>query len=390
LQRVVHRKIAIVPHGRRWRFQIRLDGIVRTVSRPTLEEARRALDVLLDRRNVERESRSGSGTAMPLATLCTDWLGRQKHLAPATRKNYEIHLRVHITPKIGSVDASLVRPLDLEDFYRSLNYAAAQKSHMVLRGTFEWAIRNEKLARPSNPTLSVRPTRRMCLDYDGYYGEDDDFRTVPDKAIPTPDEVKLLIKDANARGQSWWWLYLIIATTTGARPGQICALRRKDFDFDACAVRIEWNADKVSKKLKRPKSPWSVRTLHLGRGFFAKVAEHLPSDPEAFLFPSDALRGSELPCRNSRSIERKLDRQQQRLGLPHYTPHGFRHFVATHMLDQGHSPLQVGKFLGHRDDMMVRKLYGNHIVDETQRTIGEAASRFTLELDDYGGDTAEP
>jgi integrase len=359
------------------------------ITKPTLDEARATLDALLDRRAVTHAATSRPGTTtMTLAGLCTDWLSRKTDLAPATRESYEIHLRVHIVPGIGSLDANLIRPLELEDFYGGLTYATAQKCHMVLRGAFDWAIRNERLSRPSNPTYAVRPNRRMCADHDGYFGEDDDFRTVPEKAIPKLEEIKLLIKDAKARGQRWWWLYLVIAVTTGARPGEICALRRRDFDLSEHTIRIEWSADKVSKRLKRPKTPWSVRTVRLAPKFFDRIAPHLPKDPDAFLLPSAEAcgrrGGSVLECMNSRSIERKLDRQLGRLGLPHYTPHGFRHYVATHMLDAGKQALQVGKFLGHRDDQMVRKLYGAHIVDDTQRSIGEAASRLVLELDDDG------
>ena len=377
-----HRGITIEQHGRRWRFRITIKGLLIRSSHPTLDEARAALDTYLERRGANDEP-PAHRSSVAVIELCTEWLARRTDLAPATQKNYEIHLRVHIAPKIGSLDANLVRPLEIEDFYRSLKYAAAIKSHRVLRGSFDWAIRNERLNRPSNPTYTARPTRRMCIDHDGYYGDDEEIQTVPDKAIPIADEIKLLVKDAKQRGLRWWWLYLTIATATGARPGESCALRRRDVDLDEHTLRVEWTADKVSKRIKRPKSPWSVRTLHLAPELFERIAPHMPNDPDAFLFPSDATRGSELPCRNSRSIERKLDRQLRRLGLPHYTPHGFRHYVATHMLDQGWSPLQVAKFLGHRDDTMVRKLYGNHIVDDTQRSIGDAASKLALELEPY-------
>jgi hypothetical protein len=36
--------------------------------------------------------------------------------------------------------------------------------------------------------------------------------------------------------------------------------------------------------------------------------------------------------------------------------------------------MQVARFLGHADDSLVRKLYGRHIVDASQREIGAAAS----------------
>ncbi len=80
-------------------------------------------------------------------------------------------------------------------------------------------------------------------------------------------------------------------------------------------------------------------------------------------------------------MKRRLDKALARLGLPHYTPHAFRHFVATYLLAGGCSPIQVGRFLGHADDSLVRQRYANHIVEDAQREIGEAASRLV------GGET---
>ena len=198
-----------------------------------------------------------------------------------------------------------------------------------------------------------------------------------EKDIPRPEDVEKLLIDAESQPSDCWWLYLKFGTTTGARPGEVCALRRRDIDIAAGTVRVEWSADRVGGKLKRPKSPWSVRTLPLPAEFFDAVAAHLPGEPDAFLFPSNTHKGaiSPLPCWNSGSVRRRLNAATARPGIDHYTPHSFRHFVATHLFAQGWPPLQVAQILGHANDQLVRTLYANHIVDETQRMIGEAAAR---------------
>jgi len=144
-------------------------------------------------------------------------------------------------------------------------------------------------------------------------------------------------------------------------------------------VRIRWSADRVGGRIKSPKTASSVRTVYLPGSFFDEIAAALPADPDAFLFPANTYRGmrSRLPCWNARSVKRRLDRALERTGLPHFTPHAFRHYVATHLLSSGVSPTQVARFLGHADDSLVRRLYGNHIVDAEQRRIGEIASGLT-------------
>ncbi len=187
--------------------------------------------------------------------------------------------------------------------------------------------------------------------------------------------VQKLLIDAESAGDTAWWVYLKLAAATGARPGELCALRRRDIDLEQRTVRIEWAADRVSGRIKRPKTRWSVRTLPIAASVLDDIAEALPSDPDAFLFASNTYKGarSPLPCWNSRTVKRKLDAALHRVGADHFTPHAFRHYVATHLLDAGWAPLQVARFLGHANDILVRTLYANHIVDDTQRLIGEAA-----------------
>jgi integrase len=373
---VSHRGITIHLHRQRWRWRARIDSrqVVRSFS--TADEARRALDVFLDLRTRLR-ARAALGSSLTVGDLCDRWLERKIPLiAPGTAAQYEIHIRVHILP-IAGCDANDIRPVELERFYATLRWKAAKESHNVLRQAFDWGLANEILHRASNPCLVIRPSRRASIDHDGNFDVDAIVRPVREKGVPLTQHIEKLLADAEERGDRTWWLYLKVAATIGARPGEVCALQRKHVDSSREIVRIEWSADKVSGRIKRPKSPWSVRTLALPCSFFTSIEGALPPEPETFLFPSNGRRGqtSPLPCWNARSVKRRLDAALKRTGLPHFTPHALRHYVATRLLDQGLPPLQLARFLGHADDSLVRKLYGNHIVDETQRLIGEAAAR---------------
>ena len=73
-----------------------------------------------------------------------------------------------------------------------------------------------------------------------------------------------------------------------------------------------------------------------------------------------------------------LNLASDRAGIQRYTPHSFRHFVTSHLLDQGWPSVQVARFLGHANDSMVTRLYGNHAVAETMRLLGDAAAALTI------------
>lgn len=376
---LVHRGVKIEPRGRSWRWRVQVGGLRVAQSFRDLAEARRCLDEFLDvRARVALRDQHSSECFRTVRDLCVAWFDHKcPRIAPGTAAQYELHIRVHITPVLGSSDPNVLRPRDLDSLYSTLRWKAAKESHNVLRQSFDWALKNRLVARASNPCDIARPSRRTSTDDDGVYESSDVVRRVREKEIPRADDVAKLLTDAEEGGLGVWWLYIKVAATTGARPGEVCALRRMNFDLERRTVAIEWSADKVSGKVKRPKSPWSVRTLSLAPSFIDAIAPALPTEQEAFLFPSNTWRGrkSPLPCWNARSVKRRLDAALARTGIDHFTPHAFRHYVATHLLDQGWPPLQVARFLGHADDSLVRKLYANHIVDETQRLIGEAAAR---------------
>jgi integrase len=372
-----YRGIVIQRHGARWRWRSRGPSGVIVQSAPTLDEAKALLgEHLADRAFARFDAETVTANRPTVGELCDAWFrSKTPTIAPATVQQYGIHIRVHIKPLIGELNADTIRPLELEIFYASLRWKPAKESHNILRQAFEWGIRNDVLARESNPCLVVRPSRRACKDHDGFFDSNERIKPVDEKDIPTSTDIEKLLIDATTRPA--WLLYLKFAAATGARPGEICALQRKHIDPKRGTVRIEWAADRIAGRIKRPKTPSGVRTLHLAPEFFAEISSMLPGDPEAFLFPSNTHPGgnSPLPCWNSRSVTRRLSVALARTGLRPLTPHSFRHFVATQMLDQGHSPIQVARFLGHANDSLVRALYGNHIIEDSQKAIGHAASR---------------
>ncbi len=184
--------------------------------------------------------------------------------------------------------------------------------------------------------------------------------------------------DAEERQDSTWWLYLRLAPTLGTRPGELCALRRSDLDSIAHQVSINRSANKLTLTVTGLKRSSSARVLYVGPHLFEEIWPVLEGMDEGdYLFrPIGSCCGvRKINCWTANSVYSRLRRATSRLGLPPFTPHSFRHFCATHLLDQGWPAMQVARWLGHRNDTMVRLLYGAHIVDETRTQLGEAAAR---------------
>lgn len=135
----------------------------------------------------------------------------------------------HIEPWLGHRSADTIRPLDVEDYYSRITYKTALVSRDVLRPAFRWGLTNGLVRHRDgiNPFDLAKLARSRCLDGNA---EADAARTasVDERLIPTLADIEKLLTDAEERGAWAWWLYLRLAPSIGARPGEMCALQRSD------------------------------------------------------------------------------------------------------------------------------------------------------------------
>lgn len=369
-----HRNHGVAPHGKRWRF--RWDG--KWVTKNTLAGAIQALDQLIEERERQRYGADVHGATV--AQLVDAWWPRKlPELRESSQLRYEGVIRLHIKPKLGAFSVDALRPMDVEDFYSLITHKTALVSRDVLRPAFRWGLTNGQVHRSDgvNPFNLAKLTRAKCLR--GHADESATRSTaVEERLIPTPSELEKLLADAEEREAWEWWLYLRMAPSLGTRPGETCALQRRDLDEVARTVSITKSANGATLTITPPKRSASVRTLYVGTDLFADVLpliERLSRDD--YLFPAVGRhRGARLmPCWNAHGVTGRLNKACKRVGIDRYTPHSFRHYCATMLLDQGWPPMQVALWLGHRNDTMVRLLYAAHIVEDTRLLLGEAAGR---------------
>lgn len=350
----------------------------RWIAKDSLPAAVSELDRLLDERGRSRAAAHIEG--LTVSQLIDEWwLRKQREIRESTCMRYESVMRLHIKPGIGHLSANELRPLDVEDYFSAVTHKTALVSRDVLRPAFRWGIANRLVVRAdgTNPLHVAKIVRSRCLGGDP---EQDANATtqVDERLLPSPQEFEKLLVDAEERSELRWWLYLRLAPTLGARPGELCALRGGDIDREACTISISRSANKLTLKVGAVKRASSVRSLYLGPQLFEEIGPLLDEiGHDDFLFPAtgDRCGVRRIACWTANSVYGRLMRATKRLGLPAYTPHSFRHFCATHLLDEGWPPMQVARWLGHRNDLMVHMLYGAHIVEETRSQLGEAAAR---------------
>lgn len=148
--------------------------------------------------------------------------------------------------------------------------------------------------------------------------------------------------------------WLQVAVATGARRGEICALRWGDIDFDDRAVRIERSvsATKAEGLIVKTTKTGGVRRVSLTAQAIAALsaqradtaAELGAADADRYVFTSDP--SGNRPWRPE-LVTRRWERIRCTAGLAGVRVHDLRHYVATELLTAGIDARTVAHRLGH-------------------------------------------
>lgn len=165
------------------------------------------------------------------AALSEEWLEHAStSLSPRTVVTIRGYLDHAILPALGQVQVAKLTAADLDRFYRRLlkiggpkgPYAPAtvQRVHGIIRRALGQGVRWGWISQ--NAATNASPPR------------------VPHRELrpPTPREVVALFTAAQAQDPQLG-AFLMLAASTGARRGELIALRRQDLDLSANMVAIE-------------------------------------------------------------------------------------------------------------------------------------------------------
>lgn len=344
------------PHGRRFRvtwwvnrerFRRVFDSEPEAVSFLAKVRTQHEANSVIERRRLKG--------GLTVSEVVNNWYrDHKRNLSSGTQRDYEGRIRRDVS-RIGSVDAiALARnPRELRAFYGTLTPTSARRVHAILRQAFEDAVRHDELDR--NPCQAARPRKPRSVE----------------RLIPSPTEVEKIILSAEEE-DARWGLFLNFTATLGTRRGETCALRWDDVDFEDRRVHVRRALCKGvagPKELKLPKTG-RQRSLVVGVEFFEQLRPFRQT--QGWIFSGRAGVASNDPWHPDWPGHR-FQRLMRALGLP-YTLHSLRHFVATQLLVRGLPVTQVAQFMGHKDPSVTMDLYANHVVDEVQQRMGEAAA----------------
>ncbi len=303
-----------------------------------------------------------------VARLLEEWLDLiSGRLAPKTVHEYRRLSRARVVPALGDRPVRAVDASEVDRFYRALqreaglSAASVRQVHAVLSGAFGQAVKWGWIPASPITRTSPPPVRQQEI------------------RPPAPVDVNALIAAARADDPDFG-IFLVLAATTGARRGELCALRWLDIDLDAGSMVIHRALTDVGGKVSEKTTKTRVaRRLRLDARTVSELRAHreaaedratscgVPLSPLAFVC-SHAGDGA-APLRPDKATS-TFTALRNRLGQPTVRLHDLRHFMATTALAAGVPVRTVSGRLGHANAATTLGVYG-HFVEASDAAAAE-------------------
>jgi integrase len=280
--------------------------------------------------------------------------GRTKHVKHRTVKAHDCDVGCVVVP---------CKPLAV---------SSIRSVHWVLNSAFNQAVRWRWIAQ--NPMDAVEPPGPKA----------------PDPRPPTPEEAARILVEASKDPD--WGAFIWTALMTGARRGELCALKREDLDLERKVLRVSHGLKLIDKQWVRlgtkthqhrrialDDETVAILRAHLDRADERAAQLELDVAADAYLF-SLAPDGSEPMIPDT--VTQRYDRMVGRLGIE-TTLHKLRHYSATELISAGVDIRTVAGRLGHGGGgTTTLKVYAAWVSEADQRAavaLGRRVTRLTLD-----------
>jgi integrase len=358
-------------YGTSWRIRyevgVKPDGKRDQRSRAGFPTKREAQSALHDALEQVRLGASADVRGLTVGKYLTDWLGGKRNLRPSTRRSYESHIRVYLTPTIGHVRLSALRADHLDAMYASIragelrkppSVATLRRLHATLHSALATAYRRRLISHNPAGQVELEAVPRAPRD------------------VWTPTQLAAFLRHAS--GDRLGAAYHLIGST-GLRRGELCGLRWIDVDLDAGLLTVRQQHVEVGKiiVIGPPKTKAGARQVALDAGTVAVLRTHKAAQATERLAWGSGYSdgGLVFACEDGSPLRpeyvtRHFLALAEEAGLPRIVLHGLRHTWATHALAAGVDMLVVSRHLGHSSLSLTADTY-TRVLPEVSRQAAE-------------------
>lgn len=346
------------------------------------------------------DDRRNPRTRATLDQLLDRWL-EVVELEATTRMGYQNKLRKHVRPVLGKLPVGRIEAETLESFYAGLRRCrdwCGGRRYVEHRTSADHTCSAKCQPHKCTP-LAASTVRQIHWILSGAFGRAVRWRWIavnpatqaeppapphPDPQPPTPEDAARIINEA-WRDPDWGALAWL-AMTTGARRGELCALRWQHVDLDNGVLTLRRSAyvdengelrEKDTKTHQQRRVALDAETVVVLRELFERYLARLAAlgmrhRPDAHVFSPepDHSRGF-----RPDSVTQRYGRLAVRLGLESHI-HALRHYSATELIAAGVDVRTVAGRLGHGGGgTTTLRVYAAWLSESDQRAATTLAAR---------------
>ena len=289
---------------------------------------------------------------MTLEVYLDFWLAdRQRDWSTETYRTYSAYLKNHVNTEIGAIKLDKLVPLQIRQTYikmldKELSPSTIKTIHQILSSALNRAVKWDMLQR--NPCKAVDPPRQK--------------KSKPE--LLTPDQLKQVLQLLNGKGL---YMPVLLASVTGARRGELCALEWTDIDLDKhfihiykAAKRGEGKKEIIISTTKQDRE----RYVAITPGTVSALKKHKARQSENRLFYGQKYQENNLVCCKMDGrlwvpnlLSMSWWRFVQKHELPDVTFHSLRHFHGSMLLAGGTNIKTISDRLGHSSIKITSDIY---------------------------------
>lgn len=324
---------------------------------------------------IECENGDISAVGNPkLADFCVTYLDIQRGtLAPRTFEYYSGLIESLIIPKLGHMKLSELKPANVQKFIREIQAIPTAKGTMPSASTIKRKVSClQSILRQAVKLRIIKenPADAKCL-------------TIPKVVTPNVDiftkEGAAQMLDCLANESLEFRCLVHLAFATGARRGEIVALRFSDIDYTSGRIQIKRSAYKTKGESIGVKSPkdGEVRTVYIYPELVSMIIELQKKRQTEHERLGTAWRGDDWlftkwdgSIMHPQTPSKQWGKFLSKYGLPHHKFHSLRHTSATLLLCAGMNVRQVQERLGH-GSIRTTQIY-LHSIQEADKQCADA------------------
>jgi integrase len=291
-------------------------------------------------------------------------------VSPKTLERYRQLVKLQIKPHIGAMQIQKLRPVHLSDLYARLlrngrgegrGLSARTVGHVhrllhrALRHAAAWGVVTQNVA------IHVEPP------------------TIAETEISILAEEQIGPVLDHLAGRTLRPI-VALALATGARRGELLALRWQDVDLDGGSIRIERSLEQTrgALRFRAPKTRHGRRRISIPPAIVAELRAHRVKQQERRLklgmgrAPDSSLVFARWDgeTRSPHWLTQKFALAMAELKIEGVTLHSLRHTHASQLIASGMDVLTISRRLGHGSPVITLKTYG-HLFGNTDARAAE-------------------